>query len=189
VERHVQVGGEALFGELDGGRDHVGQLHGAPALEGETETRHRAGHRHRAWTEDVGVVDHTAPGKDPSGNAFAQLIRALVSGSRRLHVEVHAEGLAAPGQMEEHGAAARQGGHEGLDHRHGDRRGHRGVYGVAATLEDGGAGLGAQRMLRHHHAPPRHRRALRHHPGRSDHAASRLNSKGWNRQVQMPASF
>ena len=51
---------------------------------------------------------------------------------------------------------------KGLDHRHGESGGHGGVDGIAPTLEDARADLGAQRMLGHHHAPGRERRTLRH---------------------------
>src|SRR5215470_19342449 len=134
--------------------------------------------------KDVGVVHHETPRKNRRGGAFHQLVAAVVGRGGRLHVEVDAERLPAPGQVHEHGPAACQRGHERLDHGHGEGGGHRSVDGIAALLEDAGADLRAQGMLRHDHAASGEGRALRCDERGADHAASLATSDGQPQQLR-----
>ena len=161
LEREVPVGHDAVARDLDGRRQHVAERHRAVALQRQREPGHRAGHRDRAMAEDVGVALDVRPREQRVGDAADDLVHARMRAQRRDGVEVHRDRLAALRAMHQHDARARDGGHEGLDHRHRERRGDGGVDRVAAALEDAGTHAGAERVLCRDHPAAGGRSPLR----------------------------
>ena len=174
-EGQIPVGDDALAGEPDRRGQHRPEVHAAVALERQREPRDRARDRDRAVPREVLVALDPVPAEERSlAPARGQAIDPRVAGGRRADVEVEGDDLAGAGEGEKHGAPARDRAHEGLDDSHRESRRDRGVDRVAAARKDGGADLGAHRMLGDDQTLAGPRRLLRNAQTRPDHAATIL---------------
>jgi diadenosine tetraphosphatase ApaH/serine/threonine PP2A family protein phosphatase len=143
--------GKTLFGEADGRRHHLGELHRPVRAQGEVQTGDRAGNGDGATSDGRGLRVHAPVG------AQIHFARRLLRG---LLAVVH-KARAAVRQAHEHEAPAADIAGFRLDHGERKRDRHGCVHGVAALLEGLDAGFGGKRFIAHHHGLSRAHRLRR----------------------------
>ena len=142
------IGGEdgerkAVLRALEGGRHRLAEALRPPPLEGRAPRIGRRGH-------------HGA--KEAHGNLAAALLAEELR-RRALGIGADAgdlEGLAGAAEVHEDGRHAREADHVRVHGPEGESRGHAGVDGIAAGLENARGGLGGQWMSRRDHPAAAH---------------------------------
>ena len=175
----VPIGLDPFPGQGDGRRQDVGPVHAAVPLERQGQTCHRTRDRHGPMAENVGVVRDPAPREQIRGDSLGERIDRLVARRRRLDVEVERHRLSTLGQVDQHGPATCDRGHEGLCDRHGEGGGDGGVYGVAAAYQHGGPHFGPQSMGGDDHTARGEGGALRRDGRGIDHAICLRSDSFW----------
>ncbi len=162
--RRVPVDREASIGQCCRGRDQLSQRYGAEALVGDAQAVGKAGDRYRQRAMQVAVPDHGRPAEQVPRHASSERVVGGIEAARRHHAAIDGMG-AAIRQPDQHGAAAAEPAHPGLDHTQRQRGGDGGIDRVAAVAEHLGADRCRKMVLCRHDAAARTDRALAHLPG------------------------